>query len=136
MKKAILLAAVVLGLMVVGTPRSEACHTHGYVRASTLNDLFSGLPGGANSDVSFSAGGLSGNQLGNVNLDTMNWGGSQYGDGSGGDGHSYSWKVTDGKNIHFGATLSVGGDVNAELEGIIGDVELALDAQYDKDYAD
>jgi hypothetical protein len=135
MKKAILLTAVVLGLLVLGTPRSEACHTHGYVRASTLNDLFKGLPEGG--DVSFSAGGLSGSQLSNPNLDTLNW------NGGAGDNHQFSWSVNskDGKTS-FGGTNAADhvaddhSDVYSQLDGIIGDIELALDAQYDKDYAD
>src|SRR5262249_36829669 len=104
-------------------------HTHGYVRASTLNDLFSSLPGGPNSGLSFTAGKLSKSQLHDVNLDTAAFD----------DGHQFSWKVN-GKDgtIDFGGTGIANNleNVDAELNGIIGDIELALDAQYDKDYAD
>lgn len=128
--KKVLLALAVLAALTVGT-RAEACHTHGYVRASTLNDLFSSLPGGANSGLSFSAGGLSGNQLSNVNLDTINW------NGGNGDNHQFSWSVHSQDNsISFGQTDVGLGSPQQQLDQIIGDVELALDAQYDKDYAD
>ena len=47
---------VLLGLVLATTPRSDACSTHGYVRASTLNDLFNGMGGlNSNSGIEFSA---------------------------------------------------------------------------------
>jgi len=136
MKKAILLASIVLALF-VGAARSEACHTHGYVRASTLNDLFSTLPPGS-ANLTFGAGGLGGqeglgNGLGNVNLNTTTWGNGN------GDNHQFSWSATGDDGINFGegvAAADGSNDPYQQLEAVIGDIELALDAQYDKDYAD
>jgi hypothetical protein len=134
-KKLLVLASVLVGLLLVSTPRSEACHTHGYVRASTLNELFQSLPG-EDQNLSFSAGGLSNtsgsggtNQLSQVNptsIDTSTFD----------DGHQFQWSVKGGE---FGSSQQWANstdNVYGELEGIIGDIELALDAQYDKEYAD
>jgi len=110
----VLFASVIAGLLLLGTPRTEACNTHGYVRAQTLNDLFSTVPNG---EVTATA------QIG----------------GDFNQQHEFTWSVA-GNDLSFGEqnadALTGGQTAYDQLEGVIGDIELALNAQYDKDYVD
>ena len=131
MKKLALAVVAVAGLMLFAA-QSNACSTHGYVRASTLNDLFSGVSNNDNGLAFEAPGSTNGgsNGLGDPNLDTGHYD----------DGHSFGWKMkgVNGDNGTDGGwtRLSTGGSVHAQLDEIIAAIEKNLSESQDVNFAD
>lgn len=129
MKKLAIAAVAILGLVLFAAPQSNACSTHGYVRASTLNDLFSGV---ANSDngLVFEAPNSNGDGSGGTNLSDPNLDTGHYD-----DGHAFGWKMK-GQNNDNWTQLTTGANAQAQLDDIIASIEQGLSEKLDVNYAD
>jgi hypothetical protein len=138
MKRLLLSVVAVTGLLFATSPRSDACSTHGYVRASTLNDLFNGV-GNQDNGLEFAAGNQpfdpnnpANTQLSNVSLDTSSFD----------DEHALEVHLK-GQNNDQWISLSIyknldGTSVNsgqAQVDDIISAVEQSLSEGYDQRYA-
>jgi hypothetical protein len=128
MRKLATAVLAILGL-VLFAPQSNACSTHGYVRASTLNDLFGGVAD-SNNGLVFEAPNSNGDGQGGGNLSDPNLDTGHYD-----DGHSFGWKMK-GTNNNNWTTLSTGGGVQAQLDDIIASIEQGLSENMDKNFAD
>ena len=126
MKKLALAVVAVAGLMLFAA-QSNACSTHGYVRASTLNDLFSGVSNNDNGLAFEAPGSTNGgsNGLGDPNLDTGHYD----------DGHSFGWKMK-GVNQDNWTTLSTSQNAQTQLDDIIASIEQGMSEKMDVNYAD
>lgn len=136
--KKLAIAALAVGIIFFAAPKSDACSTHGYVRASTLNDLFQGVSDSSN-ELAFEAPsgtqGQGGGNLSDPNLDTGHYD----------DGHAFGWKMKGHKNSSGTDggwdTVSIFGGTGVEsaqtqLDDIIASIEQSLSESYDKSYAD
>ncbi len=127
MKKLAIAVMAVLGLVIFAA-QSNACSTHGYVRASTLNDLFSGLPqndSGLVFEAPSGSQGQGGGNLSNPNLDTGHYD----------DGHSFGWKMK-GVNDDNWTHLTTDQNAQAQLDAIIATIETNLSEKMDVNFAD
>lgn len=126
--KKLAIAVMALGLMLLAAPTTNACSTHGYVRASTLNDLFQGV---ANDDngLQFRAPwgnqGTDGKNLSDPHLDTSNYD----------DGHEFGWKMKGQNGDNWTTVHTSDGDAEHQLDGIIAQIEGSLSESYDKNFA-
>src|SRR4051794_19228341 len=129
MKKLAIAVMAVIGLVLYAAPETNACSTHGYVRASTLNDLFSGVANNDNGLV-FEAGtqgnGHADEHLGDPNLDTGHYD----------DGHAFGWKMKDSNGGAWHDMDMGNGDVHAQLDSIITAIEQGMSESMDKNFAD
>lgn len=132
MKKLAIVATAVLGLVLFGAPQSNACSTHGYVRASTLNDLFQTLPQGTDAGLVFEAhdvgtnAGTGGGNLSDAHLlDTGHYD----------DGHSFGWKMKGDNNGNW-HELTTGENAQTQLDDIVAAIETNMSESMDKHFAD
>ncbi|MEZ0230932.1 MAG: hypothetical protein ACAI25_20100 [Planctomycetota bacterium] len=128
MKKLAIAVMAVLGLVIFAA-QSNACSTHGYVRASTLNDLFQGVANNDNGLV-FEAPNSNGDGAGGTNLSDPNLDTGHYD-----DGHSFGWKMK-GANDDNWVHLATEGNVQAQLDQIIAAIEQGLSEKMDVNFAD
>ena len=130
--KKLAIAVVALGLMLLAAPTTNACSTHGYVRASTLNDLFQGVanqdngiqfeaPWGTQGDV---ADGYASN-LSDPHLDTAHYD----------DGHAFGWKMKGVNGSNWTTVHTSDGSADQEIDSIIAQIESQLSESYDKNFA-
>ena len=126
--KKLAIAAVALGLMLLAAPKTNACSTHGYVRASTLNDLFQGVASNDNG-IQFEAPNSNGDGQGGTNLSDPNLDTGHYD-----DGHAFSWKMK-GANGGNWTTLTTSENAETQLDDIIASIESKLSESYDKNFA-
>jgi len=127
MKKLAFAFVAILGLAFYGAP-TQACYTHGYVRASTLNDLFSGVANNENG-LQFENTNQNGDSVGlsDPHVDI-----SQFGTGE--NAHEFGYKVKGQNNGNM--TIVPDGDPQSQLDGIIAQIESSLSEGYDQRFAD
>jgi len=140
MRKLLIALVAAAALTIATAAQTQACSTHGYVRASTLNDLFHGTGGfGNNTDpngLEFEAdngGGLNNpnesqaaNALGDAQLFAHN--GGHYD-----DGHDFGWRVNGGAWQRQGMGSGTPGQ---QLNGIISSIEQAISENSDVAFTD
>jgi len=133
MRKLVITMAAVAGLLCLGAPKTDACGTHGYVRASTLNDLFANA--GPDDNVVFGATNVldgSNPPLSDVNLDTNNYE----------DGHAFQEGHKDPKTGQITwSTVSIFDDGKGipgqtQIDDIISQIEQSLSESLDQNHAD
>ena len=138
MRRLLVGVVAVTGLLFATSPKTDACSTHGYVRASTLNDLFNGVAN-QNNELEFAAGNTpfdpnnpQNTQLSNVSLDTSAFN----------DEHMLEVHLK-GQNNDQWISLSIyknldGSAANsgqAQVDDIVAAVEQSLSEGYDQRYA-